>query len=103
MSSFLTDTRPPIELLTDLLLREQRIVGVNDSGRVVGEGHHRAKLSDHDCWLICDLKGEGLSYRQIAVKFDVSRETIVDICKGRRRGQTATGQRVHTRATSVVV
>lgn len=68
--------------------------GVNDRGHVVGEDHHRAKLSDHDCWLICELKCEGLSYRQIAAKFEVSRETIADIVKGRRRAQTATGHRV---------
>ena len=71
-----------------------RAVCINDRGHIVGQDHHRARLSDHDCWLICDLKAEGLSYRQIALKFEMARETIADICKGRRRGQAVVGQKM---------
>jgi hypothetical protein len=70
-----------------------RVVGVNDSGHVIGQDHHRARLSDHDIWLIHDLRREGLTYQEIADKFEVSKALVADICKGRRRGQTVTGQR----------
>lgn len=52
----------------------------------VGENHPRASLSDHDVELIRELWDEGLwSYNSLAVKFEVSRYTIRDIVKGRRR------------------
>jgi DNA-binding XRE family transcriptional regulator len=70
----------------------------NDAGHIVGQGHHSAKLSDHDCYLIHELRAEGISQAAIAEKFEVSRHTIESICQGRRRqylavGQKATGRR----------
>lgn len=70
-----------------------RPIGVNDGGHVVGEDHHRAKLTDHDVWLIHELKAEGLTYRQIAAKFDISKAQVGHICTGFRRGHVVTGQR----------
>lgn len=60
-------------------------VGVSDTGRRCGETHHRAKLSDHDIDLIRDLHSEGIGYRRIAEKFEVSHSTVRDIVKCRRR------------------
>lgn len=73
--------------------RSRRHVGVNDSGHVVGEDHHRAKLSDHDVWLIHELRDSGMRYVDIAQKFEVSKTLICYICLGQRRGHTTTGQR----------
>lgn len=67
----------------------------NDHGRVIGEAHHRAKLSDADIELIHWLSEQGLTYGQIARKFDdgvsVSRSMVRRICIGERRGQLAKG------------
>lgn len=70
-------------------------VGVSDTGRRCGETHHRAKLSDHDVDLMRELAEDtlledgtilpGLSYGQLAEKFEVSRGTAFDIVKCRRR------------------
>lgn len=51
-----------------------------------GETHPRAALSDHEVDLIRELHEEGLySYQTLARMFEVSRYTIRDIVKGRRR------------------
>ena len=71
---------------------------VNDSGRVVGESHHRAKLTDHDVDLVRDLRDVGLTHTAIAAKFDVSRSAIQAICSLKRRGHLAVG---HTFARPV--
>lgn len=69
----------------------KRIVAVNAAGYRIGEDHHRAKLTDADIDLILYLRDEGLSYADIAAKFDdgvtVSKSTVRDICVGRIRAQ----------------
>lgn len=66
-------------------------IGVNAAGYRVGESHHRAKLSDADIDLVLYLREAGLSFREIAEKFDdgitVSKTTIRDVCSGRIRAQ----------------
>lgn len=66
-------------------------VAVNARGYRIGETHHRAKLADADIELILYLREEGLTYAQIASKFDdgltVSKSTVRDVIKGRIRGQ----------------
>ncbi len=58
----------------------------NERDYAAGENHPRASLSDHDVDLIRELWEEGLwSYSALAQKFEVSRYTIRDIIKGRRR------------------
>ena len=73
---------------------KRKRVAVNEQGRRIGEGHPRAKLTDADVDLIHELAAAGLSCRVIASKFDdikggISWETVRDILRGRRRGQTA--------------
>ncbi len=106
MTTMLTHSGTPAEMLADLLKRkkrpkarkipaeERRLRLVNDQGRVIGQDHHRAKLSDEDCRLICELRAEGLEYAEIAKKFDVSTTLVCYICNGQRRTQVATGQRL---------
>ncbi len=51
-----------------------------------GQAHHNAKLPDEDVSLIRQLRERyGLSFRQIAVKFECSMWTIRDICEYRTR------------------
>ena len=74
--------------------RKRKLVALNDRGRPIGESHPLAKLTDADVDLIHWLHEQGLSYRQIAMKFDdgvsVSKSHVRYIIKGKRRGQTPT-------------
>ena len=97
--SFLTHPGTPAEILADLISARRRVASVNDTGRVVGQDHHSARLTDHDVWLIHELREQGVTCRDIAIKFDVSIDTIKSISSGRRRTQTATGQRAGVRCT----
>lgn len=73
----------------------KRFLAANEAGHVIGEDHHRAKLTDGDVDLILELRFTWkLTYPAIAAKFDdvpggISRSTVRDICLGRRRGQVA--------------
>lgn len=79
-------------------------MAVNDRGHVVGEDHHRAKLSDHDVWLMLELRDASMRYTDLAEKFGVSKATVASICQGRRRAQLVTGQRrVHARTNNTTV
>jgi len=85
-----------------------KMVFVNDRGKRIGQDHHRAKLTDSDIDLIFELRDAGLSYLEIAGKFDdieggISRSTIRDIIKGRRRAQLpAATRRVLVRSLDLV-
>ena len=72
---------------------DSKCVLVNDSGHVVGQDHHRAKLTDHDVWLILELRADGMHLGLIAEKFDISKSQACYICSGKRRGQLAVGQK----------
>lgn len=65
----------------------QKTIALNENGRRVGESHPRAKLLDHEVDQVLDLLEAGLSYAEVAVKFDVSKSCIAHIATGRRRGQ----------------
>lgn len=66
----------------------QKHIALNDCGRRIGEGHPRAKLLDHEVDQVLALLEAGLSYAQVALKFDVSKSCVAHIATGRRRGQT---------------
>lgn len=84
-------------------MQKQKLAEINAFGRRIGEGHPCAKLTDRDVEQILYLRFEaGLSYRQIARKFDdgvsVSASMVYYICKGYRRGQLPAGyKRVHSK------
>ncbi len=65
----------------------QKTVALNEAGRRVGESHPRAKLLDREVQQVLDLLDAGLSYAEVARKFDVSKSCIAHIATGRRRGQ----------------
>lgn len=67
----------------------ERKVAVNEAGYRIGEDHPNAKLTDHEVDLILELREQCLSYRQIADKFEISKSQVRNICKGRKRCQSA--------------
>ena len=68
---------------------KRNVIGLNDVGRVVGEGHYKAKLSDEEVEKIRDLREHhGFTYGMIARRFGASKDTIVAICSYRRRCTT---------------
>lgn len=69
--------------------RKKITFAVGESGHPIGEGHHKAKLTDADVELIRDIYEEGLvSYSTLASVFGVDKATIRDIVKYRRRAST---------------
>jgi hypothetical protein len=69
------------------------ITAVNDKGLRIGQGHHHAKLTDHEVLLLLELHAAGWSYGQLAEKFEVSKSLARKIVKGDVRAQTAAGFR----------
>lgn len=91
-----------------------KLRALNELNCAIGEGHGRAKLTDHEIELMVDLlearrvllaeyskvglsRGEiraalhkaQLSYRGIAAKFEVSHCLVLQVDHGRRRSQYA--------------
>ena len=67
-----------------------RLVGVNDEGRRVGESNPNSKLSDHEVDLLLGLHSEGWGYRRLAKKFEIGRTQVRRIVAGKNRAQFAT-------------
>jgi len=77
---------PPISSL----LRAQASIArrkfmFGESGKRVGESHHKAVLTDHEVDLLLELRDEGKSVRWLADKFEVPVPTVKSICSGRTR------------------
>ena len=68
----------------------KKVVAINDRGLRLGEDHQNATLTNCEVEMIRELHREGLSYKTLATKFDVSKSTIAMICRYERRGDTAT-------------
>lgn len=66
-------------------------VMVNERGQRIGEGHRRAVLTDAEVEQLLEDRGPEdapkRSYAQLAQKWKISKSSVRDICKGRRRGQ----------------
>jgi hypothetical protein len=78
--------------MVSIATRVRRLIRVNEGGRRIGEGHHRAKLTDADVELIYSMLDAGMGYARIAAKFDdipggVGKSTIRDIAIGKCRAQ----------------
>ena len=75
----------------------QRTVALNTEGMPIGEGHWRAKFSDEEIERVWALHQAGLSYEQIASKWDagkpMSKSHVRNIITGSRRGQPVAGHR----------
>jgi hypothetical protein len=68
--------------------KKLRLVGVGESGRVVGEWHHNAKLSDAEVDLLRELREiEGWSWTRLATTFGISRAGVRSIGNYRCRAQ----------------
>lgn len=76
----------------------KKYVVVNERGRRIGESHPRAKLTDHEIDLIRDLAEDevdtagkvirkGMSYREIAKKFEMNFKHVGDIVRCEKRAQ----------------
>jgi hypothetical protein len=78
-----------MQILADWIERAgmQKTIALNENGRRVGESHPRAKLLDCEVHLALELLDAGLSYAEVAAKFDVSKSCIAHIATGRRRAQ----------------
>ena len=79
--------------------KRTRLVAVGEGGCAIGADHPQAKLSDQDIALILELREAGLSYGQIAKKFDdwpsVSKTMCYYVCAALRRSQPVMGYRRH--------
>jgi predicted transcriptional regulator len=71
-----------------------RRVAFNEKGRRVGDSHPMAKLTDHEVELVLSLIDGGMTVRQVADKFEVSKSCIWHIITGRRRCQIVTKVKV---------
>ena len=80
-----------------ITVNEKREVALNTEGNPIGEGHWSAKFSDAEVERVLALHDAGLSYAQIAAKWDagktMSRYTVRDIVTGSKRGQPVAGYR----------
>lgn len=65
----------------------KKLVAVNANGLRIGQDHQHAVLTDEECERIRELHREGLSYKTLAMKFEVSKSTIAMICRYARRGE----------------
>lgn len=66
-------------------------IGLNDSGRRVGEDHPQAVLTDHEIEVMRDLhENHGIGYRRLSRIFDVPRSQVQRICRYRVRAQCPT-------------
>lgn len=62
-----------------------RVVGCDHRGLRVGESHQNAVLSDHEVDLLRDLRAQGLSLTQLALRLEISKSGVKGILDGRRR------------------
>lgn len=74
----------------------QKIAAINECGLLIGQDHPKAKLLDRDVELMRQLAEQGMSYDELAQKFECSRHTVGRICRYERRAQTVAGfRKVH--------
>lgn len=64
------------------------LIPYNENKKRIGEYHHNAKLTDHDVELIRQLAEGGMRYASIAMKFNISSETVGRYCRYELRAQT---------------
>ena len=66
-------------------------IRINDLGMRIGSGHPRAKLTDAEVDQLLADRGPdhepAMSYLELARKWGISKASVRDIVKGRRRGQ----------------
>lgn len=75
----------PTKLRAEARIARRRFM-YGESGKLVGESHHKADLTDHEVDLMLELREEGKTYAWLAEKFEVPYMTVRSICRGRTRG-----------------
>lgn len=71
-----------------------KLVRCNDDGRVIGEDHPRAYLTDAEVDMIRDMHDSGMGYKSIAKRMTeikgrrVPKATVCKICRYEVRAQT---------------
>ena len=85
---FVSDMKLPRQALLRTW-KKVATTGLSKRGRGwrVGEGHHRAKLTDHDVELIRLLREGGMKLKEIAKKFECTPENIGQIVNYKTRIQ----------------
>ncbi len=92
--------------------KPNRMVWLGESGKVVGEDHPNARLTDAQVDEIRELREDhGMKYHELALMFGVHKQTIAKICQYQRRASTrvrcvkagAKRRRRARRATQMVV
>ncbi len=69
-------------------------VAINDKGYRIGQGHHRAELSDHEVDLMRELhENHGKGWKWLSKCFEIPKRTVRDICNYKVRAQTPDGYR----------
>lgn len=66
------------------------VVGVNERGRLVGQSHQNARLTNQEIDLLLEMHDKGYGYRRLAKIFNVSKSAARKYCKGEMRCQLAT-------------
>ena len=64
-----------------------KLVGINERGYRVGEDNQSAVLSNHEVDLVFELREDGMTYAQIALKMECSITLIAKIIRGELRTQ----------------
>lgn len=86
--------KPQMMILTPRLRAEARIARrkfmYGESGKMVGESHPKAVLTDHEVNLMLELREEGKTYSWLAGKFEISVDSVRSICRGRTRAVIVT-------------
>ena len=77
-----------------------KMVPVNEAGLRIGEDHPHAELTDAEVELVRQLHEQGMSYEELAEKFEVSKWAIGRMCRYERRAQyPARWKPVHVKVT----
>ena len=67
-----------------------KMLPYSEDGRIVGEAHPKARLTNHQVDLIRELREEHrMTYNELALMFSMPKATIAYICRYQRRVTTA--------------
>jgi len=69
------------------------LVAVNDAGRVIGEDHANASLTDREVELMRTMHEQGCGLTELARAFEVTKAYVWKIVTYRARAQTIAGHR----------
>jgi predicted DNA-binding protein (UPF0251 family) len=67
---------------------------VSANGIPIGEAHHNAKLTDREVELLRRLHEEGIGYRRLSLKFEISRSQVRRIVCFEKRATAPAGWRI---------